>query len=143
MRIFAFFGDEDVIKKILRHLGLWKLTRLWRVKFSPGQPARGGQAPEGNLQERGRLLCNPPLFFGGPTRHNSWRACSAPLFKAQGACHELCTIFVMRLLKKRSPWPFLPHFQKAKVLQINQPFKYMTLHPLENRLKDDFFRENR
>ncbi|UCF85754.1 MAG: hypothetical protein JSV50_09015, partial [Desulfobacteraceae bacterium] len=43
-------------------------------------------------------------------------ACSEPLFKAQGAFHELCIIFMMRLLKKRFPWPILYHFQGAKVL---------------------------
>jgi len=37
MRIISFIEDEEVIKKILKHLGLWKINPpgVWRVKARP------------------------------------------------------------------------------------------------------------
>lgn len=44
----------------------------------------------------------------------AFSACSPPLFKAQGACHELCIIFVMRLLKRDPHSPPCTTFKERK-----------------------------
>ena len=45
MRIISFIEDEEVIKKILKHLGLWEINppEVWRVKARPPPKANGPQ----------------------------------------------------------------------------------------------------
>ena len=45
MRILAFIKDDQVIKKILKHLGLWEVDppEVWRAKARP--PPRVNPSP--------------------------------------------------------------------------------------------------
>ncbi|RPI75061.1 MAG: hypothetical protein EHM45_15860 [Desulfobacteraceae bacterium] len=40
MKIIAFIEDEEVIKKILKHLGLWDRRTRPPPKLKPSQPAK-------------------------------------------------------------------------------------------------------
>jgi hypothetical protein len=52
MRIIAFIEKQEIIKKILKHLGLWEVNppKGWRVKPRPPPKATGPpKAPEYSL----------------------------------------------------------------------------------------------
>jgi len=71
MRILAFIEDEDVIKKILKHLG------MWAIKARP--PPKGANGPQLNIHidsshsqippSEDYLYCDPDLYASGVLSH--------------------------------------------------------------------------
>ena len=67
MKVISVIENEEVIKKILKHLGLWEVNppEVWRVKPRPPPKATGPQkTPEYSIDHSTSLLpCLPDVAY--------------------------------------------------------------------------------